>query len=70
MKQTKLIVTFIGIGLLIILAVFWLVQKSQNTTLWGLWFAAFTALVIQYSAANVIQSNNIAKNFQKELVNK
>lgn len=70
MKQTKLIVTFIGIGLLIILAVFWLIQKCQNVSLWGLWFAAFTALVIQYSAANVIQSNNIAKNFQKELVDK
>ena len=70
MKQTKLIVTFIGIGLLVILAIFWLVQECQNTTLWGLWFAAFTALVIQYSAANVIQSNSIAKNFQKDLLGK
>ena len=70
MKQTKLIMAFIGVVILLVIGGYWLFTKVMDIALWGLWFGTFTALVVQYSASNVIQSNSISKNYQKDLVDK
>ncbi|HDY86785.1 MAG TPA: hypothetical protein ENH82_01570 [bacterium] len=70
MKKTKLIMTLIGTGILLIIGMYWLFTSVMDIALWGLWFGTFTALIVQYSTANVIQSNTISKNYKEGLVDK
>ena len=70
MKQTKLIMAFVGAGILLIIGMYWLFTNVTDIALWGLWFGTFTALIVQYSTSNVIQSNSISKNYKEGLVDK
>ena len=61
MKQTKLILTFAGVGALIALGVGWYFHRVIDVGLWALWFAAFDALIIQYAVANVVINGQVSR---------
>ena len=55
MKRTKLKFAIIGVVVLILLAGAFILFDQWDPMLWGLWFAAFDGIVLQYSMANVLQ---------------
>lgn len=65
---SKLALTLIGVVILVLVLLIWgLVLRIADATMWGLWFAAFTALIVQYSAANVVINSQASKDYRPEL---
>ena len=62
--------SFIGLGILILIAMGFFIAGQFDAGLWGLWFIAFDMIIGAYMTANVVQANVISKNYRAELVDK
>ncbi len=62
MHRTKLKLTFIGLGILCLLAGAFILKNQFDSGLWMAWFGAFAMVLGIYAGANVAQKNVERKN--------
>ena len=55
MASRKLWLSIAGLVIIVLVGVGFYSARVFDTGLWALWFGAFDAIIIQYSAANVAQ---------------
>ena len=68
--KTKLKISLVALVILVLVGACFVIWGKWDIGLWGLWFAAFDAIVVQYAITNVAQSNVISQNYHPELVGK
>lgn len=70
MKKTKLKMSFIGLGILVLIAFGFFLAREFEVGLWAFWFAAFDTIIGAYLTANVVQTHVISNNYKPELAEK
>ena len=54
-SRTKLTVTLVGLGMLLVLAIAFILKDWSEPSLWMAWFMAFGGTIGIYASANVAQ---------------
>ena len=67
MHRTKLKLTFIGLGILCILALAFILKDQFEPALWMAWFGSFAMVLGIYATANVAQKNIQGKNYNESI---
>jgi len=69
MHRTKLKLTFVGLGMLFLLAIAFLIRGWSDSGLWLGWFGSLGMVLGIYAGANVAQKGVVKKNSEPKYGN-